>query len=68
MKHVLRDSAYMRMYGGQKWQKVVALLFSVAYPLLSQFFTPCFKLYLDAIFCMFLYYDVAYSMLNNMLK
>lgn len=54
MKDVLSYFAFMNMYWYQKWGKVAALLFLLAYPPLFPIFLPCFRSYFDAVVCMFL--------------
>lgn len=64
MRHIVSDYICMRMYGSQNWLKVTALLVPFAYPLISPIFSPYFRLYLSAIFCLFVVYDVGYFLVE----
>lgn len=68
MDHVLSDMVCIRMYRCQNWQIVRILLFPVANPPLSPNFKPYFLFYLNAIFFMFVGYDVRYYVLNHHAK
>lgn len=59
---------YMSMYGNHNRWMVTTLLVLVVDPHFSPIFLPCFRLYLNTIFCMFVGYNVRYFLVKYYAK